>query len=162
MNNKELNSENKKELEKKNSRLKKNNINNEKENVNINKSLSEKKKKKKSSINSNKRTSKNANIGSMESDPNIGKELNNNPNNTYILPPPIPKTKKQVKNASEVNNNKDIENLSSLPPSIPLNNSNSPKIKKLGYTTKIKVHNPVREADSVHIIDGSKEIIFKK
>lgn len=94
------------------------------------------------------------NIGSIETDSSIYSEMNNNnPNNTYILPPPIPKLKKETKNLPH-------NNESSLPPSIP--NGNSTKAKKSGYTAKIKVHNPIREAETVQLIDGSKEIIFKK
>ncbi|ORX85259.1 hypothetical protein BCR32DRAFT_290814 [Anaeromyces robustus] len=139
-----------KDIKKKNKHIKhrSNDIQNEKENVSENKVLLEKKKKKKSSINDDNKRIKN--IGSIETDTSMNSI---NPNNTYILPPPVPKLKKQTKKIPQNSFNE-----SSLPPSVPTNNVN----KKLGYTTKIEVKNPIREADTVHLIDGSKEIIFKK
>jgi len=156
MDNKDIKKKSKRDTKEKKTDLdmtkKSNDIQNEKENVDSNRVLIEKKKKKKNSINSNKKSMKN--IGSIETDSSIYSEMNNNnPNNTYILPPPIPKLKKETKNLPH-------NNESSLPPSIP--NGNSTKAKKSGYTAKIKVHNPIREAETVQLIDGSKEIIFKK
>jgi len=160
MDNKDINNKIKKEMKKKNVNSDYNSIKNDKENNDINKPLLDKKKKKKS-VNSNKKGLKN--IGSIETDPGqFDNNNSNNPNNTYILPPPVPKLKKQTKNMPQNDTLKNKDDESALPPSIPLSTSNSSKIKKLGHTTKIKVHNPVREANTVHILDGSKEIIFKK
>ncbi|ORY54632.1 hypothetical protein LY90DRAFT_507443 [Neocallimastix californiae] len=159
MDDKDIKNKNRKEYEyNTDKRSKRSKMYNEKENTDSNKSLLEKKKKKKSSISSSKKDIKNPYIGSIETDLGSKTELNSNPNNTYILPPSVPKLKKKTKDLPEINN----ESTSSLPPSIPMNNQNSPKIKNLGYTTKIKVQSPVREASSVHMLDGSKEIVFKK
>ncbi|OUM63210.1 hypothetical protein PIROE2DRAFT_61423 [Piromyces sp. E2] len=161
MDDKEIKNKNKKEIKKNNINMDSNSkdfsVKNDKENSDNNKPLLEKKKKKKS-ISSNKKGLKN--IGSMETV--TSNSDNNNPNNTYILPPPVPKMKKQTKNLSQNDRLKNVDNESSLPPSVPLSTNSSPKVKKLSHTTKIKVHNPLREANTVHLIDGSKEIIFKK
>ncbi|ORX54658.1 hypothetical protein BCR36DRAFT_9278 [Piromyces finnis] len=141
MNNKEIkNSKDKKEMKKRNINMKDNISKNDKENSDINKLLLDKKKK------------RNINRKNIE---NIDKNLidnpdNNNPNNTYILPPPIPKLKKQTHNLSQSDKIKNKNNGSSVPPSTTFPLNDSQKEKKINHTTKIKLQNPVREANSVH------------